>query len=172
GGRLVIEATSDAQQVRLGFRDTGGGMTEEIKRRIFEPFFTTKGAAGLGMGLSESYRIVERHGGRIDVESQLRHGTTLTITLPLAHALKSVTSGQAACLPVSRARVLVIDDEEYVRDVLAAILSEQGHEAICAGSAEEALRLLDEHYFDIVFTDLAMPKVDGIAAATEIRARK
>ncbi|HKP85457.1 MAG TPA: PAS domain S-box protein [Blastocatellia bacterium] len=172
GGRLSVYGSLDDASVRLRFTDKGGGMTEEIKRRIFEPFFTTKGAAGLGMGLSESYRIIERHSGRIDVESQVRHGTTFTITLPLAHALKPVTSSESACVPPSRAQVLVIDDEEYVRDVLAAILAEQGHEATCAGSAEEALRLLDEHNFDIVFTDLAMPKVDGIAAATEIKARR
>lgn len=172
GGRLSVSAALDGASVRLHFTDNGGGMTEEIKRRIFEPFFTTKGAAGLGMGLSESYRIIERHGGRIDVESQIRYGTTLTVTLPLAHALKSVANSDTISAPVSKARVLVIDDEEYVRDVLAAILAEQGHEATCAGSAEEALRLLDEKDFDIVFTDLAMPKVDGIAAATEIRSRK
>jgi PAS domain S-box-containing protein len=172
GGRLAVSASVDGASVKLRFTDSGGGMTEEIKRRIFEPFFTTKGAAGLGMGLSESYRIIERHGGRIDVESQLRHGTDLTVTLPLAHALKPATVSESACLPVSKARALVIDDEEYVRDVLAAILVEQGHEATCAGSAEEALRLLEERDFDIVFTDLAMPKVDGIAAATEIKSRK
>lgn len=172
GGRLEIEAASDAQNVRLSFRDTGGGMTEEIKRRVFEPFFTTKGAAGLGMGLSESYRIVERHGGRIEVESQLRRGTSFIITLPLAQAQKPEADQLEGWSPTRSAQVLVIDDEEFVRNVLAAMLVNQGYQVVNAGSAEEALQLIERYEFDVVFTDLAMPKVDGIAAATEIKAHR
>src|SRR6185295_2212851 len=169
GGRLVIEATSDAQQVRLGFRDTGGGMTEEIKRRVFEPFFTTKGAAGLGMGLSESYRIIERHGGRIEVESQVRRGTTFTISLPLADDSDAETQFEVVASPTGSLRVLVIDDEDLVRSVLAEILSQQGHQVMVATSCDEAMSLIENFEFDVVFTDLAMPKTDGIATAVKIK---
>jgi CheY-like chemotaxis protein len=75
-------------------------------------------------------------------------------------------------VPAGNARILVIDDEEFVRNVLAAMLTNQGFQVINAGSAEEALQLLDHYQFDLVFTDLAMPRVDGIAAATEIKARR
>jgi len=73
---------------------------------------------------------------------------------------------------VASARILVIDDEEFVRNVLTAILTEQGHQVIKVASAEEALPLVESHEFDLVFTDLAMPKINGIAAATQIKERR
>jgi PAS domain S-box-containing protein len=172
GGNIGIKAYLQGQDVVLSFADTGGGMTEEIKRRVFEPFFTTKGVSGLGMGLSESYRIIERHGGRIDVESRLHHGTIFTILLPVVKTAESEADEEIDMKAVAGARILVIDDEEFVRNVLTAILTEQGHKVIKVASAEEALPLLERHDFDIVFTDLAMPKTDGITAATQIKARR
>ncbi|HKP10957.1 MAG TPA: PAS domain S-box protein [Blastocatellia bacterium] len=171
GGRMEIRATADGEHVRLSFTDTGGGMSEEIKRRIFEPFFTTKGVSGLGMGLSETYRIIERHGGRIDVESGPRQGAVFIILLPVAHMPNYQSAGALTASPLRGVDVLVIDDEEHVRNVLAALLGELGHQVTTAASAEEALRLVEDQEFAIVFTDLAMPKTDGIAAATEIKAR-
>jgi PAS domain S-box-containing protein len=171
GGRMEIRATADDECVKLSFTDTGGGMTEEIKRRVFEPFFTTKGVAGLGMGLSETYRIVERHGGRIEVESQPRRGAVFTILLPIAQMPNYQSASALSASSVRGASVLVIDDEEHVRNVLAALLTELGHDVTIAASPEEALRLIEDREFNIVFTDLAMPKTDGIATATEIKAR-
>ena len=124
------------------------------------------------MGLSESYRIIERHGGRIDVESRLRQGTVFTILLPVARMVESETSEEIDKKAVAGSRILVIDDEEFVRNVLTAILIEQGHKVFKVASAEEALPLLERHEFDIVFTDLAMPKTDGVTAATQIKARR
>ena len=170
GGVLGIRATADERHVVVNFDDTGAGMTEEIRQRIFEPFFTTKGVAGLGMGLSETYRIIERHGGRIDVKSQPRVGTTFTITLPIAQLMHLESVGAPALSARGGAAILVIDDEEYVRNVLAAILRELGYNITVAASAEEALPLVRQQDFAVVFTDLAMPKIDGIAAASEIRA--
>lgn len=172
GGRLEIRATANDQHIILSFADTGGGMTEETKRRIFEPFFTTKGVLGLGMGLSETYRIIERHGGHIDVDSQPRQGTAFTILLPVAHMPNYHAASALTSSEVRGVDVLVIDDEEHVRNVLAALLAQLGHQVTIAASAEEALRLIQEREFAIVFTDLAMPKTDGIATATEIKARR
>ncbi|HXG64863.1 MAG TPA: PAS domain S-box protein, partial [Blastocatellia bacterium] len=171
GGSLDIRASTKEDAIGVSFTDTGGGMTEEIKGRIFEPFFSTKGVAGLGMGLSESYRIVERHSGRIDVESQMGVGTTFTVTLPVARKPQRTDRAQANPAALQSARVLVLDDEESVRSVLAAILIEQGHEVIEADDAEEALILLESVAFHIVFTDLAMPGTDGVAAASRIKSR-
>src|SRR6185436_4424062 len=148
GGRLGIAVGSREEEVRLRFEDTGGGMTEEIKRRVFEPFFTTKGAAGLGMGLSESYRIVEWHGGRIEVESQVRRGTTFTISLPLADDSDAETQFEVVATPTGSLRVLVIDDEDLVRSVLAEILSQQGHQVMVATSCDEAMTLIQNFEFD------------------------
>jgi len=172
GGRLAIHGTADDQHVKLSFADTGSGMTEEIKRRIFEPFFTTKGVSGLGMGLSETYRIIERHGGRIDVESQPRQGTAFIILLPVAEMPNYHSASALASTPGRGVEMLVIDDEENVRNVLGSLLIEMGHRVTIAASPEEALRLIDQREFTIVFTDLAMPKTDGIATATEIKTRR
>ncbi len=171
GGRLTITASAVSTNAILKFTDTGAGMTEEIKRRIFEPFFTTKGVSGLGMGLSESYRILERHSGRIEAESKLRVGTTFTVTLPVATLTEPIARLESAESRMVGARVLVIDDEKYVRGALAAMLVEQGHEVMEAAGAEEAFEALETNRFDLVFTDLAMPRIDGIAAATEIKSR-
>jgi CheY-like chemotaxis protein len=172
GGLITISASATRTNVILSFSDSGEGMTEEIKRRIFEPFFTTKGTSGLGMGLSESYRIIERHGGGIEVESQPRKGTTFTVTLPLAVNAGVESQFELVPGPVSSLRMLIIDDEEMVRAVLAEILTQQGHSATVAPGCEEAMLLLDKLEFDVVFTDLAMPKTDGIATATLIKSRR
>ena len=172
GGSLSITASADDSAININFADTGAGMTPEIKRRVFEPFFTTKGVAGLGMGMSESYRIIERHEGRIDIESHLNHGSTITVVLPVGAPIepKPVPAESPAVYPT--ARVLVVDDEEPVRKVLAALLQEMGHEVTAASSAEEGIAIFETRAFDIVFTDLAMPKVDGVSAALDMKARR
>jgi PAS domain S-box-containing protein len=172
GGVITVSASATKSTVILSFSDSGEGMTEEIKRRIFEPFFTTKGTGGLGMGLSESYRIVERHGGGIEVESQPRKGTTFTVSLPLAVSTSMEQQFELISGSVSALSILVIDDEELVRAVLAEILTQQGHSVTVASGCDEALRLIDKYEFDLVFTDLAMPKTDGIATATQLKIRR
>jgi PAS domain S-box-containing protein len=172
GGRVEIAGEADNSNVTIRFTDTGSGMTEEIKRRIFEPFFTTKGVAGLGMGLSESYRIIERHGGHIEVESNIGSGTTFTIRLPLVRSARKDDSVGVLQRSGDFARVLVLDDDQSVRSVLASILAVQGHIVIEAGSVEEALGMLDQARFDVVFTDLAMPRTDGIAAADAVKKKQ
>ena len=169
GGRIDISANEDGPFVNVGFSDTGDGMTEETRRRVFEPFFTTKGTSGLGMGLSESYRIIERHGGRIDIDSRINKGTTFTIILPMEEAPAGAETEHPQPTPLARLKILVIDDEEFVRGALAETLVEEGHDVTQAGSGEEALKLLEQRDFDIVFTDLAMPRADGIAVAARIK---
>ena len=172
GGSLHISTKGNGNTVSIGFTDTGTGMTEEIKRRVFEPFFTTKGVSGLGMGLSESYRILERHGGRIEVESELRKGTTFTVVLPsLSEPPETQLLEDFSLRDIPSMRVLVIDDEEFVRNVLSAILEEEGHTVTLASSGEEALQMVKVGTFEVVFTDLAMPGMDGVAAANEIKQR-
>jgi PAS domain S-box-containing protein len=172
GGALLINASQGDSTINISFKDTGAGMTPEIKRRVFEPFFTTKGVAGLGMGMSESYRIIERHEGRIDIESHLNHGSTFTVVLPLAVPVEPWVAPAESPAVQRSARVLVVDDEEPVRNVLSALLNEMGHEVTEASSAEEGIAIFETREFDIVFTDLAMPKVDGVAAAAEMKSRR
>jgi PAS domain S-box-containing protein len=171
GGSLTIRTFSTESTACVSFSDTGFGMTEEIKNRAFEPFFTTKEAAGLGMGLSESYQIVERHGGRIEIQTQLNHGTTFTVELPVNRTGEHRQAKTSEIVVSNSARVLVVDDEQFVRTALCAMLSELGHEVSAASGVDEALGLAEQQEFDLAFTDLAMPRVDGIATATLLKQR-
>lgn len=172
GGSLIIHASADETTVRVSLTDSGTGMTEETVSRIFDPFYTTKGTSGLGMGLSESYRTIERHGGRIEVDSQPSRGTTFVIFLPRVTSERTLAANPLHSTAVPISRILIVDDEEPVRRVLAAILGQKGHTVSTADSAAEALMMVDEQDFDVVFTDLAMPKTDGVTTAAEIKSRK
>lgn len=172
GGVISITASEQDSEIMVEVSDTGGGMTEEIKRRVFEPFFTTKGVSGMGMGLAESYRIIERHRGRIEVESHLHQGTVFTVSLPVTAPVAAIArhkSGEHVALPI---RILVVDDEKFVCGVMAEMLESIGHEVTVAASAEEAIGLVKTNDFDLVFTDLAMPDIDGIAATARIKELK
>jgi PAS domain S-box-containing protein len=168
GGRLKISCELAGATVRIRFTDTGTGMTEEIRERIFEPFYTTKENLGTGLGLSVSYGIIERHGGAITVASQVGQGTTFTIDLPAAEAacLEASAPQQPATESLS---VLVIDDEPFVRETLAEMLQELSHKVVIAEGGRMALEKLHAGHFDLVFTDLSMPEMDGWETAGEIR---
>jgi len=170
GGSLTIGGTANEESVLIAFKDTGIGMTEEIKSRVFDPFFTTKGTAGLGLGLSESYRIIERHLGQLDAESQPQQGTTFTVTLPLIQFASFGTKRDTGEYTLAKKRFLVVDDEKLVRYALSSLLEELGHEVFQAATAQQALELAKLHQFDLIFTDLAMPDVDGIATAQKVKA--
>jgi PAS domain S-box-containing protein len=170
GGRLRITSKQKNGHVRIAFSDSGLGMTREVRQRIFEPFFTTKGVTGMGLGLAVSYSIIERHGGEIDVRSIPGRGTTFTISLPTSRVVNGVTLTSDSIM-AKTARVLVVDDDDRVRDVLVGMLKLAGHRADFAPNGREALLRLEHESFDLVFTDLSMPDVDGWALAEEIRRR-
>lgn len=172
GGKLHIAGEiADDDTMRLSFTDSGTGITDEVRERIFEPFYTTKGAQGTGLGLFVSYGIIERHHGSISAESGVGQGATFTITLPAAAA--EVISVEPA-LPVTDRTlqtysVLVVDDEEIVRETLADMLEALGHETVRVSGGKPAIEQLDARSFDVVFTDLSMPEMDGWELAREIR---
>lgn len=168
GGRLTLRCRPDGDRVRLDVQDSGSGMTEEVKTHIFEPFYTTKGHAGTGLGLAVSYGIIHRHEGTIEVDSTPGKGTVFSITLPTSDGGESRPA--PADLPALRSlRSLVIDDEEMVRDTLLAILEELGHSSVGVASGSEGLALLAREPFDVVFTDLSMPEMDGLTVARRVR---
>ncbi|HEX7315113.1 MAG TPA: ATP-binding protein [Pyrinomonadaceae bacterium] len=175
GGRLNVSCRRRGERLRLLFTDTGTGMAEEVRARIFEPFFTTKGVHGTGLGLFVSYGIVERHGGHISAASQPGRGTTFTIDLPHAETARPGQSCQSAPAQAEgNARalsVLVVDDEEHVRETLAEMVEVFGHSVIRADGGRAALAALSENEFDIVFTDLSMPEMDGWEVARAVRRR-
>lgn len=171
GGKLTISSKRKGRRLRLQFDDSGTGMPEDVRQKIFDPFFSTKGAHGTGLGLSVSYSIIERHEGSISVASEVNGGTVFTIELPAAEVkAKSVdTTGEDIQTP--SLTILVIDDEPAVRETLAEMLEIMGHRVMLAESGQNALHTLAVNSCDLVFTDLAMPEMDGWETSRAIRKR-
>jgi len=171
GGSLRICCKCAGDQLRLRFTDTGKGMTEEVRERIFEPFYTTKGMHGSGLGLAVSYGIVERHEGTISVESKVGEGTTFYIDFPISEAVEPAKATARVGSKTASLSVLVIDDEPFVRETLADMLADLDHKVVTAEGGRDALKKVTTDDFDLVFTDLAMPEMDGWETARAIRER-
>ncbi len=171
GGTITFRTYNTADGVRVDVQDDGVGMSENVRRRIFEPLYTTKGERGTGMGLAVSYGIIQEHEGTIRVESHLGEGTAFHILLPRAEEKRQERREKIDNRPRKAARIMVVDDETMVRTVLEKLLSLRGHSVQQAESGETALRLAESNNFDIVFTDLGMPEMNGRQLAGELRAR-
>ena len=171
GGKLKINCVADESRLRLQFADNGTGMPEDVRQKIFDPFFTTKGAHGTGLGLSVSYSIIERHEGSISVASNIGEGTVFTIELPAAGVAEASVTEPAKDVESPKLSILVIDDEPAVRETLAEMLELMGHRVVLADGGQSALQLLSANECELVFTDLAMPDMDGWETSREIRKR-
>jgi PAS domain S-box-containing protein len=172
GGSLKICCKREHDRIKLRFADTGTGMKEEVRERIFEPFYTTKGVHGTGLGLAVSYGIIERHRGVFSVESQPGKGTTFHIDLPVADhqpPAARVLESRSSTVPRS---ILVVDDEEFVRETLAEMLADLNHNVQTVDGGRAALAKIATENFDVVFTDLAMPGMDGWETARAIRGQQ
>ena len=171
GGKLAISIQRKAEHLRLQFADTGTGMPEDVRQKIFDPFYSTKGAHGTGLGLSVSYSIIERHEGSISVASEFGSGTVFTIDLPAAEVKAESAETPPENVKMPSLSILVVDDETPVRETLAEMLAAMGHSVVLAESGQNALQTLAGNNCDLVFTDLAMPEMDGWEMAREIRKR-
>ena len=169
GGRLLVSCHRKDGRLQLQFRDNGMGMLEDVRQKIFEPFFSTKGAHGTGLGLSVSYSIIERHSGSISVVSEPGNGTIFSIDLPPVIANASSEDHSTPVSEATKLKILVVDDEEAVRETLAEMLVAFNHTVELAGSAQEAVEKMRTGDFDFVFTDLTMPEIDGWETARMIR---
>ena len=162
----VATRVEDGQAV-VAVTDTGNGMSPETQGRMFEPFFTTKpGATGLGMCLAHG--IVSRHGGQIEVDSGIGRGTTVRVTFPSEGLTRTRTPvlPRLAAGPSSPARCLVVDDDAQVRDMIRDILSNAGHKVVVAHDGADGVeRFKADPAFDVIITDLAMPKLNGLQLA-------
>lgn len=177
GGEIRMSSQETNRRVVLTIADNGTGMTPDVKSRLFDPFFTTKGKNGTGMGMAVSFGIIRRHNGSIDVESEPGRGATFRISLPVAVDAGAPAAVESKPLQVAnredKVRVLVVDDETAVREVLREALEAEGCEVIVAESGEMALKLYDAAAgkLDVVFTDIGMPEMSGWELASEIRKR-
>ncbi|MCC7271538.1 MAG: PAS domain S-box protein [Alphaproteobacteria bacterium] len=160
--RMAIATTARAGEVTLSVSDNGPGIAADLRSRVFEPFFTTRSAGnGTGIGLAFCHRVIEDHGGRIGLESAAGAGTTFMVTLPAAASTIPAADAATVPAPPGTRRVLVIDDEVDVADVIAGILRQQGDVVEIALSGDEALCRLRAAPFDAVLSDLRMPGLDG-----------
>lgn len=192
GGKLIIKTknveldenyvkkfpyATPGKYVLLSVSDTGCGIHEMILPHIFEPFFTTKKKGeGTGLGLSTVYGIVKQSKGHINVYSEVGKGTTVEIYLPRVNepAEEIVSSDKFSELPRGRETVLVVEDEESVRELAAKILSEYGYKVLSAKNEEKALSLWEKYSekIDLLLTDVVLPGTSGRELAEKLKALK
>jgi PAS domain S-box-containing protein len=164
GGDVVMQS---GQYVMLAVSDTGCGMDAEIQEHIFEPFFTTKEQGhGTGLGLSTVYGIVKQSGGNIWVYSEVGRGTTFKVYLPRVNEQVEETKPGTAHreAPAGWETILLVEDEQMVRNLAARALREQGYSVVEASNGEEALRIAGDHAgkeIHLLLTDMIMPRMNG-----------
>ncbi|HVF72698.1 MAG TPA: ATP-binding protein [Chthoniobacterales bacterium] len=163
---------AEGRYVALIVSDTGSGMDAETRARIFEPFFTTKGPGkGTGLGLATVYGIVKQSGGGITVESAVGHGCTFSIFLPANTG--ALDAPDVVSFPSVRGGselILVVEDEEVVRQLICTVLSNLGYRVLCGESAAAGLRIAREETqpIDLLLTDIVMPDMHGPVLAREL----
>ena len=163
GGTLGLRTAVSDDEVRLEVRDTGTGMTAEVRERAFEPFFTTKGREGTGLGLAEVYGIVKRHRGQAQIESMPGVGTTIRLIFPRATRVADATSGQAVSRRRTPRRVLVVEDHPDSREFMQALLESDGHKVEVAEdvAAATAKLVANEQPYDVIVSDIGLPDGSG-----------
>ena len=177
GGGLISIATSVTEEsVRISVKDTGLGMSPEVRERAFEPFFTTKEIGkGTGLGLSTCLAIVRRSGGTINIESSLGHGTIFHIELPRAKTrADSELPDRPSVMPRGDETVLLIEDDAVVRQLTARILRRQGYTVLVATQADEALQLAADNNqrIDLFLSDVVMPGESGPSVIERLSANR
>ncbi len=186
GGHVEVRAERTPSGVSIRVRDDGQGIRAELLPYVFDAFrqgdgSTTRRHGGLGLGLAIVKELVEAHGGTITVESDGEgRGSTFTMELPVApdsmvqrgvSTPETTPAGSSADSRLDGVKVLVVDDDDDSRDLIACLLAEQGASVLAAASADEAMRQLEAGGPDVLLSDIAMPDVDGYALLKRIRAR-
>ena len=163
GGRLSFSTSSNDDTVFISISDTGIGMSENVKKCIFDPFFTTRRPEGTGLGMSMSYGTIARHGGKIEVESEMGNGATFNLSIPIRKdaAQKVVPPEYDRRVTRSKLNILVVDDNEDVCEIMDEVLTRCGHAVTSVDNGAEAIELAVEKDFDLVLCDLLMPEVHG-----------
>jgi PAS domain S-box-containing protein len=167
---------ASVHQAVVEVSDTGMGMDEDTRRRCLEPFFTTKGERGTGLGLAMVYGIMQRHGGEIDIDSAVGHGTTMRLRFPAPATPWPASAGPPPPeARASRMRILVVDDDPMMLKSLCDTLERDGHVVVTANGGQAGIDTFraaqrPAQAFDVVITDLGMPYVDGRKVAGAVKA--
>ncbi len=157
----VTEVSNGERFIRISVSDTGRGIDQELQSKIFDPFFTTK-EDGSGLGLSTVHSIVKRHGGQLTLESSPGNGTTFTLLLPAAEKSDAKPTAITETGSVQPLRILIMDDEEIIRDVAQEIFHFLGHSVTATINGEDALKayrraMENGPAFDLVLLDITIP---------------
>jgi signal transduction histidine kinase len=190
GGSLTVQTSNVTREaphypedppagdyVAVSVSDTGCGMSSDTRSRVFEPFFTTKEVGkGSGLGLSQVLGFAKQSGGGVCIESEEGKGTSIFIYLPRsdakAVALKERSSERSAA-PIAGMKILLVDDDQSVREITSALLRDLGYEVIEAGSGGAALDMLDrERGVDLMLIDFAMPGMNGAEVARHVTSKR
>ncbi|MGZ8286444.1 MAG: PAS domain S-box protein [Allosphingosinicella sp.] len=177
GGRLTLATRrlpgEGGGEVMVEIADTGGGMSAEVLDRAFEPFFTTKPVGeGTGLGLSQIHGFAAQAGGRAEIKSIPGEGTAVRIILPAtAKAFGPSTATIRVAKPPRGLNVLLVEDNDHVREFAHHLLDELGYRVVSAASGEEALERLEAEPVDILFSDVVMPGLSGVELARLARER-
>lgn len=184
GGQLALTTRPFDGGVELAVADSGEGMSEEVRRRIFEPFFSTRSPLRTGLGLSVVHGIVGRHRGRVEVASEEGRGTTMRVWLPTAAAASpavapaapavrpraaELVTREAPARPPGSIRILVLEDEPQIREMLVDSLSRAGHLVEAAADGLAGLACFQRGTFDVVLTDLSLPERSGLDVARAVK---
>lgn len=169
GGRVSVSTRRVGEWAQLVVKDTGEGMTEDVRRRVFEPFFTTRTPLRTGLGLSVVHGIVLRHRGRVEVESEPGLGATFTVWLPLAPAPDRPPEVSPAPAAGKAGSVLVLAEDEPICLTLVAALGEAGYRVDWAADAPTGLARLEAGRFDVVLADLSLPGGSGLDIARLVK---
>ncbi|MEP6765900.1 MAG: PAS domain S-box protein, partial [Gemmatimonadaceae bacterium] len=157
--------------VMLAVTDSGTGMTTEVQKRLFEPFFTTKEVGkGTGLGLATVYGIVKDSGGSVNVYSEIGFGSTFAIYLPAVNVAQTSTElPTVSGLDVGTETILVVEDEDGVRELVRRLLARQGYTVLVAANAEEARNVFQNSPIDALLTDVVMPGGSGPELARALK---
>jgi CheY-like chemotaxis protein len=186
GGKLILESMNTTHEamranlytplpgdyVLLTVTDTGTGMEKKTRERIFDPFFTTKEMGrGTGLGLASVYGIIKGHNGYVDVESEVGHGSAFRVFLPVSEKPVQESSEPDQSPKRGRETVLLVDDEEDIREVGRELLEIMGYRVLTAQDGEKAVELYsrDPKDIDVVLLDIVMPIMGGGEAFDRIR---
>ena len=169
GGVLSVALRPAEEGVEISVSDTGVGMSEEVRTRCLDPFYSTKGETGTGLGLSMVHGIVRRHGGEIEVTSKPWEGSTFRILLPRNNSTARAARPKQGLVISRPLRILLAEDDDRLRQLLALQMESLGHIVESAADGNEALDKFHMAPFDLILTDLSMPRLNGIALVEAAR---
>jgi PAS domain S-box-containing protein len=165
-GKLLIKTEKINNIIRISFKDTGPGIAKENLEAIFDPFFTTREVGqGTGLGLSVCHGIVTEHNGRIWAESEPGKGATFIVELPITTEEKQLELAEPVVeepKKITKAKILVVDDEPVIRQFISQVLGEQGHTVETVDNAASALKMVKSKRYRLILLDIKMPGMSGV----------